>query len=69
MKTNTEVTGTLCSLDRSDVGVSSQRLTLALLMFLAGALLIFTVGFAQGSGGMFHNATHDTRHAITFPCH
>jgi len=69
MKTNTEATGTLCSLDRSDVGVSSQRLTLALLMFLAGALLIFTVGFAQGSGGMFHNATHDTRHAITFPCH
>ena len=69
MKTNTEVTGTLCSLDRSDVGVSSQRLTLALLMFLAGALLIFTVGFAQGSGGVFHNATHDTRHVITFPCH
>jgi cobalt transporter subunit CbtB len=69
MTTNTEVAGTSGSLDTSDVGVSSQRLTLALLMLLAGAVLIFTVGFAQGSGGVFHNATHDTRHAVTFPCH
>ena len=38
-------------------------------VLLAGAVLIFTVGFAQGSGGVFHNATHDTRHAVTFPCH
>ena len=67
MTTNSKVTGTSGSLDTSDVGVSSQRL--ALLMLLAGAVLIFTVGFAQGSGGVFHNATHDTRHAITFPCH
>ena len=69
MKTNTEVTSTSYPLDKSDVGVSSQQLTLALLMLLAGAVLIFTVGFAQGSGGVFHNATHDTRHAVTFPCH
>ena len=67
MTTNTEVAGTSGSLDTSEVGVSSQRL--ALLMLLAGAVLIFTVGFAQGSGGMSHNATHDTRHAVTFPCH
>jgi len=67
MTTNTEVARTSGSLDTSDVGVSSQRL--ALLMLLAGAVLIFTVGFAQGSGGVFHNATHDTRHAVTFPCH
>ena len=70
MTTNTKVAGTSGSLDTSNVGVSSQRLTLALLMLLAGAVLIFTVGFAQGSsGGVFHNATHDTRHAVTFPCH
>ena len=48
MTTNTEVAGTSGSLDTSEVGVSSQRL--ALLMLLAGAVLIFTVGFAQGSG-------------------
>ena len=69
MTTNAKVAGTSGSLDTNDVGVSSQRLTLALLMLLTGALLIFTVGFAQGSSGVFHNATHDTRHAFTFPCH
>ena len=69
MTTNTKVVGTYGSIDKSDFGVSSQRLALALLMLLAGAVLIFAVGFAQGSGGVFHNATHDTRHAVTFPCH
>ena len=69
MTTNTEMAGTSGSFDTSDVGVYSQRLTLALLMLLAGAVLIFTVGFAQGSGGVFHNATQDTRHSVTFPCH
>ena len=69
MTTNTEVAGTSGFLYTSDVGVSSQRLTLALRMLLVGAALILTVGFAQGSGGVFHNATHDTRHAVTFPCH
>ena len=38
MTTNTEVAGTSGSLDTSNVGVSSQRLTLALLMLLAGAV-------------------------------
>ena len=69
MRTNTEVARTSGSLDTSDVGVSSQQLTLPLLMLLVGVVLIFIVGFAQGSGGVFHNATHDTRHAVTFPCH
>ena len=69
MTTNTEVARTSGSLETSDVGVYSQRLNLALLMLLAGAVVIFTVGFAQGSSGLFHNATHDTRHAVTFPCH
>ena len=61
MTTNTEVAGTSGSLYTSDVGVSSQRLTLALLMLLAGAVLIFTVGFAQGSGGgsTMRHTTHD----------
>ncbi|MBC8259667.1 MAG: CbtB-domain containing protein [SAR324 cluster bacterium] len=69
MTTNPKITGTAGSLDTSDVGVSSQRMALALLMVLAGAALLFTVGFAQGSGELFHNAAHDTRHAFTFPCH
>ena len=53
----------------SDIGVSTRRMTAAVLMILAGAVLIFTVGFAQGSGGFLHNLAHDTRHATTFPCH
>ena len=69
MTNNTKVAVISGTLETTDIGVSSQRLTLALLMLLAGVVLIFTVGFAQGSGGVFHNATHDTRHAVTFPCH
>ena len=49
--------------------VSSERITLGALMLLVGTLLIFAVGFAQGAGGLMHNAAHDTRHAVTIPCH
>ena len=49
--------------------VSSEHIILGAVMFLAGALLIFAVGFAQGTGGFLHNAAHDTRHAVTIPCH
>ena len=69
MTTNTEVSCTSGSLDTSDVGVSTRRITAAVLMILAGAGLIITVGVAQGSGGFLHNAAHDTRHAASFPCH
>lgn len=50
-------------------GVSARRLTTALLLFFAGIALLYTAGFAQGSGDVLHNAAHDTRHAFTFPCH
>ena len=49
--------------------VSSERITLGAVMLLVGTLLIFAVGFAQGAGGFLHNAAHDTRHAVTIPCH
>ena len=49
--------------------VSSEQITLGAVMLLVGALLIFAVGFAQGTGGFLHNAAHDTRHAVTIPCH
>ncbi len=47
-------------------GVSSTRVA-ALLAALFGVVLIWGVGFAQPSG--IHNAAHDARHAIAFPCH
>ena len=69
MTTETIDSGTSSTLATSDAGVSTRRMTAALLLILAGLVLIFTVGFAQGSGGFLHNAAHDTRHAATFPCH
>ncbi len=34
---------------------------------LLGVFILFGVGFAQPS--TIHNAAHDSRHALTFPCH
>lgn len=39
----------------------------AVLAVIFGAFLIFGVGFAQPS--VLHNAAHDGRHALAFPCH
>ena len=69
MTTKTITSGTSSTPATSDAGVSTNRMTAAVLLILAGLVLIFTVGFAQGSGGYLHNAGHDTRHAATFPCH
>ena len=55
--------------DDIKVKVSSEHVTLGVVMLIAGTLLIFAVGFAEGSGGFLHNAAHDTRHAVTIPCH
>ncbi len=32
-----------------------------------GIAILFAVGFAQPQ--LLHDAAHDTRHAISFPCH
>jgi cobalt transporter subunit CbtB len=39
----------------------------ALLAFAMGVAFLFVVGFAQPH--LLHNAAHDTRHALSFPCH
>jgi cobalt transporter subunit CbtB len=59
------MTSSTASLVRSNIGVSQRILAVAL--FLFGAGLVFTTGFAQP--GLLHDAAHDTRHAISFPCH
>ena len=69
MTTKTITTGTFSTPSTSDAGVWTRRMATAVLLILAGLVLIFTVGFAQGSGGFLHNAAHDTRHAASFPCH
>ncbi len=44
-----------------------QRLAAGFTALFFGSLLLYGVGLAQD--GRLHNAAHDTRHAIGFPCH
>jgi cobalt transporter subunit CbtB len=39
----------------------------ALAAFVFGVGLVFATGFAHST--TLHNAAHDTRHALSFPCH
>ena len=69
MTTETEIALKVAAADDVKVKVSSEYITLGTLMLIAGTLLIVAVGFAEGAGGFLHNAAHDTRHAVTIPCH
>ena len=69
MTTETRIEGKAAATDDIKVKVSSELITVGALMLVAGTVLIFAVGFAQGAGGFLHNAAHDTRHAVTIPCH
>ncbi len=39
----------------------------AVIAILFGLGLVFVTGFAHSN--VLHNAAHDTRHALSFPCH
>ena len=45
----------------------SARIMGGIVCLFTGASLIFMVGLSHLSAA--HNAAHDTRHAIGFPCH
>ena len=45
----------------------SQRMAIGFASLFLGIVLIFGVGLAQNAN--LHNAAHDTRHSIGFPCH
>lgn len=45
----------------------SQRAAAGLALLFVAASLLYTVGLSQMA--VAHNAAHDTRHAIGFPCH
>jgi cobalt transporter subunit CbtB len=49
------------------VPLAAGRLAACGAAFILGLALIFLVGFAQPS--VLHNAAHDSRHALAFPCH
>jgi cobalt transporter subunit CbtB len=48
-------------------GQRSESLKAAALAAFIGAALVFTAGFSHSA--TIHNAGHDTRHALSFPCH
>jgi cobalt transporter subunit CbtB len=50
---------------QAQIKVSSLAQTLAAVAF--GAVVLFAVGFLPTDAA--HNAAHDTRHALAFPCH
>jgi cobalt transporter subunit CbtB len=55
---------------QTSVGRSGERtdtLAAAAIALLFGIALVYTTGFAHSSS--IHNAAHDTRHALSFPCH
>lgn len=45
----------------------SEALRAAAVALLFGLGLIFLTGFAYPE--VIHNAAHDTRHSLSFPCH
>ena len=54
----------------TDIAAGARAdVSLAAILFVAcfGAALLFVVGFANAA--VMHDAAHDTRHSISFPCH
>jgi cobalt transporter subunit CbtB len=45
----------------------SQRVAAGLACAFLGIGILYAVGFAEMA--VAHNAAHDTRHAVGFPCH
>lgn len=51
----------------SRTAARSEVLAAAALAALLGAFLVWAVGFSPIE--VLHNAAHDTRHSLAFPCH
>jgi cobalt transporter subunit CbtB len=45
----------------------ARRLTLVLAAALLGTVMVWGAGFAGAD--LLHDAAHDSRHALGFPCH
>jgi cobalt transporter subunit CbtB len=65
--TNTITTSTLAGSDLLIHGAAIGSKWPALFAAILGIVVIFGVGFANIS--VAHNAAHDSRHAMVFPCH
>lgn len=49
------------------IAVSTPATAGIVLAFVTGLALLFASGYAQAS--VLHDAAHDQRHAMAFPCH
>jgi cobalt transporter subunit CbtB len=47
--------------------VNNETLKARILAVAFGIAILFVVGFANSTS--VHNAAHDTRHTLAFPCH
>ncbi|MBT4935009.1 MAG: CbtB-domain containing protein [Rhodospirillaceae bacterium] len=47
--------------------VIDETVKARVLALIFGAVILFSVGFAYSTP--VHNAAHDTRHTLAFPCH
>lgn len=56
----------MTTLIKSGLRVDADLRAILATLILGGAL-IWTAGFANSQA--LHGAAHDSRHAITFPCH
>jgi cobalt transporter subunit CbtB len=45
----------------------SERAKAVAAALIVGLALVYTTGFAASTN--LHNAAHDTRHGLAFPCH
>ena len=54
-------------LDSRTSVADADRIAPAILAIVFGAFLVLGAGFAHST--TLHNAAHDARHAIGFPCH
>jgi cobalt transporter subunit CbtB len=51
----------------STVGDRSSAIKVGAMTIIAGLFLVLAVGFAHPQ--VLHNAAHDSRHSLSFPCH
>ncbi len=54
-------------LNHQGLDIAASRVGPAILALLFGAFLVLGTGFANST--TIHNAAHDGRHALAFPCH
>jgi cobalt transporter subunit CbtB len=66
-KVTTQSTTPATTTTNVSIGDRAEVRNAALAAMFFGVALVFTVGFASPS--TIHNAAHDTRHALSFPCH